>query len=247
MLHIKNLEVKAGDVRIYIDSLFLNKGEYGILLGPSGVGKTLLINAIAGFNRPSRGVVMIDNVDVTNLPPERRGICIVPQNFALFSHMSVFDNIAFCLKLRKLPKDEISRRVLEIAKLLEIEHLLNRKPTTLSAGEAQRVALARALIAEPKVLLLDEPLSNLDPDRKDVAIRLLKRVCKSRNVTVLHVTHDIVEAVLLGDKIFYMLDGRLVFKGDVVSFLKSQYCSKYLRSLNHILEMYRISYSESPL
>ncbi|NPA70415.1 MAG: ATP-binding cassette domain-containing protein [Crenarchaeota archaeon] len=240
MLYIENLYIKVKDLEIRVESLLISKGTYAILLGPSGVGKTMLLNAIAGFVKPLSGRIVIDNEDVTDKPPEKRGIGIVPQNFALFPHMTVFDNIAFCLKLRKLPKDEIRRRVLEIAKFLEIEHLLNRRPSTLSAGEAQRVALARAIVSEPRLLLLDEPLSNIDPERKYKAIELLRRVVKNRGLTVLHVTHDISEAFALGDYVIYMRDGRIVFQGSVEMFAVSDLARPYIDLIEGALSRYRV-------
>ncbi len=241
MLYIDNLYIKIKDLEIIIDSLTIERGRYAILLGPSGVGKTVFLNTIAGFIRPIRGRILIDGEDVTYKPPEKRGVCIVPQNFALFPHMSVFDNIAFCLKLRKVKKDEIERRVFEISRLLEIEHLLNRRPGTLSAGEAQRVALARAILADPKILLLDEPLSNIDPERKLKAMDLLRRVARSRNLTVLHVTHDISEAFFLGDFIIYMRDGRVLFQGSVDEFARSSIARPYLTLVERSLNRYRTS------
>ncbi len=240
MLCIENLYIKVKDLEIRVESLYIKKGTYAILLGPSGVGKTMLINAIAGFVRPLSGRIVIDNEDVTHKPPEKRGIGIVPQNFALFPHMTVFDNIAFCLKLKKLPKDEIKRRVFEIARFLEIEHLLDRRPGTLSAGEAQRVALARAIVSEPRLLLLDEPLSNIDPERKHKAIDLLKRVAESRRLTVLHVTHDISEALALGEHIIYMRSGRIVFQGSVREFMLSDLARPYINLIESALSRYRI-------
>ncbi|NPA23518.1 MAG: ATP-binding cassette domain-containing protein [Crenarchaeota archaeon] len=235
MLYIDNLHLKIRDLEIMIEKLQINRGEYAILLGPSGVGKTMLLNAIAGFVRPIRGRIIIDDEDVTFKPPEKRGVCIVPQNFALFPHMSVYDNIAFCLKLRKMSKEEIEKRVLDISKLLEIEHLLNRRPHTLSAGEAQRVALARAIVAEPRLLLLDEPLSNLDPERKLRAMELIRRVVRERRLTVLHVTHDVSEAFALGDVVFYMRDGRIVFRGSVSDFARSSIARPYMELVERVV------------
>ncbi len=245
MLLIKDLEIKVGDVHIYVKNISVDKYEYCILLGPSGVGKTLLLNSIVGFIKPLRGSIIIDDIDVTNLPPEKRGIAIVPQNFALFPHMSVYDNLAFPLKIKKLNKREIERRIIEISRLLEIENVLNRKPSTLSAGEAQRVAIARALLSEPRVLLLDEPLSNLDPGRKLSAMRLLHSLCKERDIYIIHVTHDIAEAVILGDKIYYMSGGEIVFEGTSREFLESIYARPYIDLIKKVFEVY--SLARSPL
>ena len=138
-------------------------GEYFVVLGPSGAGKTVLLQVIAGILQPDKGRVIIDGVDMTRAPPEKRNVGYVPQNYALFPHLTVLGNIAFGLKLRKMPEEEIKRKVEEVAEKLGIKHLLHRKPGTLSGGEAQRVALARALVIKPKILLLDEPLSAVDP------------------------------------------------------------------------------------
>ncbi|NPA99941.1 MAG: ATP-binding cassette domain-containing protein [Crenarchaeota archaeon] len=235
MLYIEDLYIKVKDLEIKIDNLSISKGTYAILLGPSGVGKTMLLNAIAGFIRPLRGRIVIEGEDVTNLPPEKRGVSIVPQNFALFPHMTVFDNIAFCLKLRRLSRKEIERRVMEIARLLEIEHLLHRRPGTLSGGEAQRVALARAIVAEPRLLLLDEPLSNIDPERRLKAIELLRRVTRGRRLTVLHVTHDISEALALGDYVIYMRDGKILFQGTLREFATSRFALPYISLIERAL------------
>ncbi|HHH99866.1 MAG TPA: ABC transporter ATP-binding protein, partial [Thermococcus litoralis] len=139
----------------------------------------------------------------------------IPQNYALFPHMKVYDNIVYGLKLRKIPKNEIDKRIREIAETLEISHLLHRKPETLSGGEAQRVAIARALILEPRVILLDEPFANLDPQTRAKLIQEMKRWRKELNFTALHVTHSFEEAVSLGDRVGVMLNGTLIQTGDV--------------------------------
>ncbi len=193
----------------------VKEGEHFIILGPSGAGKTVLLEIIAGIIEPDKGRVYLNGRDVTDLPPEKRGLAYVPQNYALFPNMSVFDNIAFGLKVRKVPKPEIERKVREISKVLGIEHLLHRKPRTLSGGEQQRVALARALAVEPPLILLDEPFANLDVQTRSRLIGEMKRWREELGFTALHVTHSFEEAVSLGDRVGVMLNGRLVQVGSV--------------------------------
>jgi len=196
-------------------TLEVKEGEHFIILGPSGAGKTVLLEIIAGIIEPDSGRVYLKGRDVTDLPPERRGLAYVPQNYALFPNMDVFDNIAFGLKVRKTPKPEIERKVREISKVLGIEHLLHRKPRTLSGGEQQRVALARALVIEPPLILLDEPFANLDVQTRAKLLTEMKRWKRELGFTALHVTHSFEEAISLGDRVGVMLDGKLVQVGNV--------------------------------
>ncbi|ACS33939.1 tungstate ABC transporter ATP-binding protein WtpC [Thermococcus gammatolerans] len=193
----------------------VKEGEHFIILGPSGAGKTVLLEIIAGIIEPDAGRVYLGGRDVTELPPEKRGLAYVPQNYALFPNMSVYDNIAFGLKVRKVPKPEIERKVREISEVLRIEHLLNRKPRTLSGGEQQRVALARALVVEPPLILLDEPFANLDVQTRAKLLTEMKRWKRELGFTALHVTHSFEEAISLGDRVGVMLDGKLVQVGKV--------------------------------
>ena len=193
----------------------VKEGEHFIILGPSGAGKTVLLEIIAGVIEPDAGRVYLNGEDVTDLPPEKRGLAYVPQNYALFPNMSVYDNIAFGLKVRKVPKPEIERKVREISEVLRIEHLLNRKPRTLSGGEQQRVALARALVVEPPLILLDEPFANLDVQTRAKLLTEMKRWKRELGFTALHVTHSFEEAISLGDRVGVMLDGKLVQVGKV--------------------------------
>ncbi|CAI1493155.1 Molybdate/tungstate import ATP-binding protein WtpC [Thermococcus nautili] len=196
-------------------TLEVKEGEHFIILGPSGAGKTVLLEIIAGIIEPDSGRVYLGGRDVTDLPPEKRGLAYVPQNYALFPNMSVYDNIAFGLKVRKVPKPEIERKVREISEVLRIEHLLHRKPRTLSGGEQQRVALARALVVEPPLILLDEPFANLDVQTRAKLLTEMKRWKRELGFTALHVTHSFEEAISLGDRVGVMLDGRLVQVGKV--------------------------------
>ncbi len=204
-------EKRLGNFRLNVD-FEMGRG-YCVLLGPTGAGKSVFLEVIAGIIRPDSGEVRLNGVDITSLPPEKRGIGFVPQDYALFPHLNVYKNIAY--GLRKVVKDEKERRVREIAEKLGIAHLLDRKPARLSGGERQRVALARALVIQPKLLLLDEPLSAVDLRTKGVLMDELRFVQREFEVPVLHVTHDLVEAVMLADEVAVMLNGKIVEKGEL--------------------------------
>lgn len=194
-------------------SLSVSKGEFIVLLGPSGEGKTTLLNIIAGVVRPNKGKVfidgtLIDDSDTVYIPPERRDIGYVFQNYALYPHMTAFDNIAFPLKMKKLSKDEIEERVIKVAKMLKIDHVLRNKPSQLSGGQQQRVAVARAIVKEPKLLLMDEPFSNIDPALR-VNVRWELRVLfKNLGITTIMATHDQEEAMVIADRIMVLRGGR---------------------------------------
>jgi len=188
-------------------TLEIKDGEFFTLLGPSGCGKTTTLRLVAGLEYPDQGRIYMDGQDVTDLPPKDRDVAMVFQNYALYPHMSVFDNIAFPLKIRKVPKQEIRRKVKEVAEMLQINELLDRKPRQLSGGQQQRVALARAIVREPKVFLLDEPLSNLDAKLRVYMRAELKALQKRLGVTTIYVTHDQVEAMTMADRIAVMNEG----------------------------------------
>lgn len=179
-------------------------------MGPSGAGKTFLLYIIAGIVKPEKGRIIIDNKDVTNRPPDERNIVIVPQTSTLFPHLTVYENIAYGLTVRKIGEKEMERRIFSIAKILGVINLLYRKPNTLSEGERQRVALARALVVKPKAILLDEPTTSLDFRNKIKTIQLLKKLHKELKFTAIHVTHDILETLELGDRVAYMEEGKIV-------------------------------------
>lgn len=181
-----------------------------VLLGPTGTGKTVLLETIAGMHRVGHGNILVQGKDVTRLPPERRNLGVVYQDYALFPHLTVRGNIAFGLKLRGEPREKIAKAVEEMARFLEIEAILERRPGNLSGGERQRVALARALVLEPYVLLLDEPLSALDRSTRDRLRRELKRIHLGIGVTILHITHDLTEAFFLADHLAVMKDGSIL-------------------------------------
>lgn len=193
--------------------LSIGKGEFVALLGASGCGKTTLLRAIAGFVRPSAGTVSVEGQDVTDLAPDRRGMALVFQSYALWPHMTVAQNIGYGLKLRRLPREEIARRIAELEELLGLGGLGQRKPAALSGGQRQRVALARALAIDPQILLLDEPLSNLDA-RIRLKVRHDLRVLQQHlGITAIHVTHDREEAMVMADRIVIMNGGRIAQQG----------------------------------
>ena len=209
-ISLHDLSKHFGDVKA-VDGLTLeiNEGEFVALLGPSGCGKTTTLFAIAGFYKPSRGEVCFDGRAVNDLPPRERNIGMVFQSYALYPHMRVFDNITFPLKIKKVPKKRWGAKALEVATLLEIADLMERLPGQLSGGQQQRVALARSLVREPDLLLLDEPLSNLDAKLRISMRAELKRLQKDLGITTILVTHDQVEAMTMADRIALLERGRL--------------------------------------
>ena len=193
--------------------LAIENGEFLVILGPSGCGKTTLMRMIAGLEKPTAGQIFIGGEDVTALPPRKRGVSMVFQSYALYPHMNVFNNIAFPLKAqsreKKYDKRAIRDKVENTARLLEIDMLLDRRPRQLSGGQRQRVAIARAMVTQPAVLLLDEPLSNLDAKLRANARDELKEFQRSSNITAVFVTHDQIEAMGLGDRIVVMSHGKI--------------------------------------
>jgi multiple sugar transport system ATP-binding protein len=191
-------------------SLTVRDSEFIVLLGPSGCGKTTLLRMIAGLEYPDAGRILIGDRDVTDLPPRKRGIAMVFQSYAVFPHLTVFDNIAFGLRMQKRPAQEVKRRVENAAGLLQLEPYLSRYPAQLSGGQRQRVAVARAIVMEPSVLLMDEPLSNLDALLRLQFRAELKKLVSEVKTTTVYVTHDQVEALSLGDRIAVMREGQIV-------------------------------------
>lgn len=194
-------------------NLEVRDGEFMVLLGPSGCGKTTTLRCIAGLEIPDEGRVFFGDEDVTYLPPKDRNVSMVFQSYAVWPHMSVYDNIAFPLKVKKCPESEIRERVKWAAELLKIEELLDRYPHQLSGGQRQRVAVARAIVIEPRVLLMDEPLSNLDALLRVVMRSELKKLQRRIKVTTIYVTHDQVEAMTMADRIAVMNEGRIMQVG----------------------------------
>jgi ABC-type sugar transport system ATPase subunit len=194
--------------------LSVEDGEFMVLVGPSGSGKTTALRMLAGLEALSDGHIRIGDRIVDQVPPRERDIAMVFQDYALYPQMSVRQNLAFGLKIRKLPRREVDRRVEEAARLLGIEQLLERKPRQLSGGQRQRVALGRALVRDPQVFLMDEPLSNLDAKLRAQTRAEIKRLQREVGITTVYVTHDQVEAMTMGDRIAIMRDGRLEQVGD---------------------------------
>jgi molybdopterin-binding protein len=209
MIKVKKLCVDLGEFVLQNISLGIEEGEYFIVLGPTGAGKTVLLESIAGLYPIKSGEIWLRGKDVTGLEPEKRRISIVYQDHVLFPHLSVKDNIAFGLKMNKAKTAEITDRLNWIAELLGIPHLLHRKPDTLSGGEKQKVALGRAIITRPELLLVDEPLSALDPETRENVQHELRRLHKALGITILHVTHDFEEAIALGNRIAVVGEGQL--------------------------------------
>ncbi len=207
-VELKHVTKKFNDVVAVNDvSFVVEDHEFAVILGPSGCGKTTTLRLIAGLEQVTSGEIYIGDRLVNNVPPKDRNIAMVFQNYALYPHMTVYDNMAFGLRMRKVPKDEIDRRVKEAAKILKIDHLLGRKPKELSGGQRQRVALGRAIVRNPDVFLFDEPLSNLDAKMRVHMRAELAKLHKKLNATSVYVTHDQVEAMTLGDKIILMNSG----------------------------------------
>ena len=199
---LENLSKHFGEVKAVNNvTLEVKDGEFVAMLGPSGCGKTTTLLLIAGIYRPTSGYIKFDDKIINHLPPRDRNVGMVFQSYALYPHMTAFQNIAFPLTLQKKPKDEIRRRVMDVATTMQIEGLLDRKPAQLSGGQQQRVALARALIKEPRLLLFDEPLSNLDAKLRLQMRSEIKHLQKNLGITSIYVTHDQVEAMTMADRV----------------------------------------------
>lgn len=204
--------VKKYDDFIAVDDISceIKQGEFFTLLGPSGCGKTTLLRMIAGFNTIDGGKIYFDDKVINNIDAHKRDIGMVFQNYAIFPHMTVFDNVAYGLKARKVPKDQIKAKVLEALELVQIKELMDRKPSELSGGQQQRVALARAIVIKPGVLLMDEPLSNLDAKLRVQMRTIIKKLQKELNITTIYVTHDQEEALAISDRIAIMKSGHIM-------------------------------------
>src|ERR1700754_4233900 len=201
----------AGTERPAVDQLDLEvaDGEFLVLVGPSGCGKSTTLRMLAGLEGVDEGAVRIGERDVTNLPPKDRDIAMVFQNYALYPHMTVADNIGFHLKIKKMPKAERAERIMEAAKLLDLEPYLERKPAKLSGGQRQRVAMGRACVRRPQVFCMDEPLSNLDAKLRVQTRTQIASLQRRLGVTTIYVTHDQVEAMTMGDRVAVLKDGLL--------------------------------------
>ena len=213
MLDIRGLSLSLGEFSLDGVDLTVDDGEYFIILGPTGAGKTILLETIAGIYAPASGTISLDGRDITRTDPKDRGIGMVYQDYMLFPHLTVEENIGFGLLQRKTEPDRIRELVSETADLLGIGHLLDRTPGTLSGGEQQRAAIARALVLRPRVLLLDEPLSALDAVTRDRLRRELKAVHRATGTTVVHITHHFEDIFALADRVAVMQDGRIAQTG----------------------------------
>ena len=237
MVKFENVEIRYGDfVAINDLNLEIKEGEFFTFLGPSGCGKTTSLRALVGFITPSKGKVIVAGKDVTNLPVENRNIGMVFQSYALFPTMTVYENIAFGMKVKKLPKAEIDRKIREVAKKIKItDEQLQKNVSELSGGQQQRVALARAIVLEPKILCLDEPLSNLDAKLR-IDMRLeLKRLQKELGITTLYVTHDQEEALTISDRIAVFNNGYIEQVGtpyEIYNSSKSEFVCDFIGDIN---------------
>lgn len=210
MIRIDNVSRRWKDFEISNVSLEVREGEFFVILGPTGSGKTLLLEMLAGFYEPDKGSIEINGSDITGLSPDERDLSFVYQDYMLFPHMNVEENIRYGLKMRGVNKKTQEEKVEEMAEMVNIDHLLNRSPTTLSGGEKQRVSLARALVLDPKVLLLDEPFGSLDYQTARELRKLVKELHHEFDTTIIHVTHDQEEALVMGDRLAVMNDGRII-------------------------------------
>jgi len=235
MIEIKDLSVKLGAFLMKDITFDVQDGEYFVLLGPTGAGKTVLLESIAGLKSIESGQISINGRDVTNLNLEKRNIGFAYQDYVLFRHLSVRDNISFGLQWRKKTRREIKDAVDKVVELLGINHLLERRPLSLSGGESQKIALARALAIQPDLLLLDEPLSAVDPETREATERELKELHNRLRLTTIHVTHNFEEAMALGDRIAILGEGRIVQIGipeQIFRHPNSEFVARFLMTRN---------------
>lgn len=230
-------------------NLDIEHGEFITLLGPSGCGKTTLLRLIAGFEQPNAGAIYLDGMQMAGLPADKRPVNTVFQQYALFPHMTVAQNVAYGLKLKKVPKDEIQTRVREMLAMVQLEHLANRRPQDLSGGQQQRVAIARAVINRPKLLLLDEPLSALDHKLRLQMQSELKRLQRELGITFVFVTHDQEEALSMSDRIAVMKDGRFQQIGTPIEIYETPanlFTAKFIGETNLFKAEVKGVYPEQP-
>ncbi|MGB9784335.1 MAG: ABC transporter ATP-binding protein [Fervidicoccaceae archaeon] len=212
-LRLQNIRKKYGKFELAIDEYTFMDKSYNVVLGPSGSGKTTTLRIIAGLEFPDSGRILLDDEDITDLPPFKRNIGLVFQNYALYPHLTAYENIAVPLKIKKMSKEEIDKRIKRVAEILGIAGELEKYPSQLSGGQQQRVAIARALVKEPRILLLDEPLSNLDARIRIEVRGFLKELQRELEMTVIHVTHDQEEAMSIADNIMLLNAGKIVQSG----------------------------------
>ena len=231
MIKLCNVSKRLGDFNLKNINLSIEDNEYFVILGPTGTGKTVILEVIAGMYKPDQGEVWLNDRNVTADYPESRNIGFVYQDYMLFPHLNVQENILFALKLKKMPANIMKQRLDRMSTLLNISNLLNRCPATLSGGEQQRVAIARALVAEPEVLLLDEPLSALDPRSQEVFQQELKNIHQQIKTTTIHITHNFNEALVLADRMGIMCNGEIVQVGspeEVFQKPRSQFVAEFV-------------------
>jgi molybdate transport system ATP-binding protein/molybdate/tungstate transport system ATP-binding protein len=231
MIKIDNISKDLGEFFLKDVTLDIENGTYFMILGPTGAGKTILLESIAGIYYPDKGRIWMDGRDITNTPPRSRNISMVYQDYMLFPHLTVRDNIAFGLKLKNVLKEKIKEKIEGMSRMLNIHHLLHRFPGTLSGGEKQRIAIARAMVTEPKALLLDEPLSALDTQTRDNLRRELKEIHSITKITIVHVTHSFEEVFSLGDSIAVMNEGKIIQIGkpdEVFKKPKSEFVANFV-------------------
>lgn len=235
-VELENITVEYGNAAVVNNvSLKVREKELLTLLGPSGCGKTTTLNIIAGLLKPKKGRVYLDGQDITDLPPYSRGISMVFQNYALFPHKSVFDNIRFGLKMRGVGREESEKKVREVLELVKLREYEKRMPHQLSGGEQQRVALARAIVIDPKVLLLDEPLSNLDAKMRMHMRTELKNIQRRIGVTAIYVTHDQAEALIMSDHVAVMNKGEILQVGgpkEIYEKPKTKFVADFIGEIN---------------
>ena len=242
VITINQVSKSFGDVTVLKEfTQEFQDGEFITFLGPSGCGKTTMLRIIAGFEKPTTGEVKIDGKVVSSakvfVPPEKREIGMVFQSYAVWPHMNVFDNVAYPLKIKKVPKDEIRRRVEDILEVVHLDQYAERMPSQLSGGQQQRVALGRALVAEPKLLLLDEPLSNLDAKLRESMRYEIKEIQKKRKITVVYVTHDQVEAMTMSDRVFIINRGVIQQVGTPIEIYRhpaNQFIADFVGKVNFL-------------
>jgi molybdopterin-binding protein len=238
MIEVKELSVDLGEFVLKDITLNIEEGEYFIILGPTGAGKTVLLESIAGLYPIKSGEIWLRGKEVTRVEPEKRRVSIVYQDHVLFPHLSVKDNIIFGLRMNKATKDERKDRLNWVAELLGISALLHRRPDTLSGGEKQKVALARAIVTQPELLLVDEPLSALDPETRESVQQELRQLHRALGITVLHVTHDFEEAIALGDRIAVIGEGCLMQVGtpeEIFRHPNSEFVARFAMTRNIFL------------
>jgi len=220
MIRLEGVSCEWAEFAIRDITLEVRNGDYLTIVGPTGAGKTLLLELILGIHYPDKGRILLDGVDVTHMPPEKRGIGMVYQDYLLFPHLDVARNMAFGLRYRQTPANENESRVRQMARLLGIEHLLHRYPATLSGGEKQRVAIGRALVTEPRLLLLDEPLSALDWRNARRLRKEIQDLHRVQKLTIIHVTHDLAEVRAFGGQIALIDEGMLKAQGSAEDMLR---------------------------